>query len=155
MSDSLVRVSRRVEWGAYKLASRERRCRSMLEARAAFHNRGDGISRAYRELRLWPPPQSMLTEFTDRFGLIRKQPDSSTTPRGAIGSGMTELSPSLVPPSRGLRPGPQLRMLLQTTIWTTEPPDSKAGLFPIRSTLIRESLKVSFPLIIDMLKLNG
>ncbi|PHT25873.1 Regulator of rDNA transcription protein 15 [Capsicum baccatum] len=52
---------------------------------------------------------------------------------------MTGLSPSLAPPSRGLGPGPPLRTLLQTTIRTTEPPDSKAGLFPIRSPLLRES----------------
>ncbi|PHT26885.1 hypothetical protein CQW23_33509 [Capsicum baccatum] len=54
---------------------------------------------------------------------------------------MTGLSPSPAPPSRGLGPGPPLRTLLQTTIQTTEPPDSKAGLFPIRSPLLRESLR--------------
>ncbi|PHT24905.1 hypothetical protein CQW23_35437 [Capsicum baccatum] len=53
------------------------------------------------------------------------------------------LSPSPAPPSRGLRPGPPLRTLLQTTIRTTEPPDSKDGLFPIRSSLLRESLSWS------------
>ncbi|PHT25911.1 hypothetical protein CQW23_34470 [Capsicum baccatum] len=52
---------------------------------------------------------------------------------------MTGLSPSPAPPSRGLGPGPPLRTLLQTTIWMTEPPDSKAGLFPNRSPLLRES----------------
>ncbi|PHT25270.1 hypothetical protein CQW23_35096 [Capsicum baccatum] len=46
------------------------------------------------------------------------------------GPGTTGLSPSPAPPSRGLGPGPPLRTLLQTTIRTTEPPDSKAGLFP-------------------------
>ncbi|PHT26115.1 Protein TAR1 [Capsicum baccatum] len=56
------------------------------------------------------------------------------------GPGTTGLSPSPAPPSRGLGPGPPLRTLLQTTIRTTEPPDSKAGLFPIRSPLPRESL---------------
>ncbi|PHT24568.1 hypothetical protein CQW23_35723 [Capsicum baccatum] len=71
------------------------------------------------------------------------------------GPGTTGLSPSPVPPSRGLAPGPPLRARLQTTIRTMEPPDSKAGLFPIRSPLLRESLKVSFPPLIDMLKLNG
>ncbi|PHT27918.1 hypothetical protein CQW23_32490 [Capsicum baccatum] len=50
------------------------------------------------------------------------------------------LSPSPAPPSRGLGPGPPLRTLLPTTIQRTEPPDSKAGLFPIRSPLLRESL---------------
>ncbi|PHT26615.1 hypothetical protein CQW23_33771 [Capsicum baccatum] len=43
--------------------------------------------------------------------------------------------------SRGLGPGPPLRTLLQTTIRTTEPPDSKAGLFPIRSPLLRECFR--------------
>ncbi|KAF3633757.1 hypothetical protein FXO38_25404 [Capsicum annuum] len=56
------------------------------------------------------------------------------------GSGTTGLSPSLAPPSRGLRPDPPLRTLLQTTTQTTELPDSKAGLFPVRSLLLRESL---------------
>ncbi|PHT25783.1 Protein TAR1 [Capsicum baccatum] len=56
------------------------------------------------------------------------------------GPGTTGLSPSPAPPSRGLGPGPPLRTLLQTTIRTTEPPDSKAGLFPIRSPLLRESM---------------
>ncbi|PHT61001.1 Protein TAR1 [Capsicum annuum] len=57
------------------------------------------------------------------------------------GSGTTGLSPSLAPPSRGLRPDPPLRTLLQTTTQTTELPDSKAGLFPVRSLLLRESLQ--------------
>ncbi|KAK9278179.1 hypothetical protein L1049_027739 [Liquidambar formosana] len=56
------------------------------------------------------------------------------------GPGMTGLSPSPAPPSRGLGPGPPLRMLLQTTIRATGPPDSQARLFPVRSPLLRESL---------------
>ncbi|PHT26617.1 Regulator of rDNA transcription protein 15 [Capsicum baccatum] len=56
------------------------------------------------------------------------------------GPGTTGLSPSPAPPSRGLGPGLPLRTLHQTIIQTTEPPDSKAGLFPIRSPLLRESL---------------
>ncbi|PHT28907.1 Protein TAR1 [Capsicum baccatum] len=46
------------------------------------------------------------------------------------GLGTTGLSPSPAPPSRGLGPGLPLRTLLHTTIRTTEPPDSKAWLFP-------------------------
>ncbi|KAK7383723.1 hypothetical protein VNO78_29405 [Psophocarpus tetragonolobus] len=46
------------------------------------------------------------------------------------GPGTTGLSPSLAPPSRGLRPGPPLRTLLQTTIRTPEATDSHGGLFP-------------------------
>ncbi|PHT25072.1 hypothetical protein CQW23_35282 [Capsicum baccatum] len=40
----------------------------------------------------------------------------------------------------GLGPGLPLTMALQTTIRTMEPPDSKAGLFPVHSPLLRESL---------------
>ncbi|KAK4721552.1 hypothetical protein R3W88_011785 [Solanum pinnatisectum] len=56
------------------------------------------------------------------------------------GPGTTGLSPSLAPPSRGLGPGPPLRTLLHTTIQKTLPHDSKAGLFPVLSSLLRESL---------------
>lgn len=56
------------------------------------------------------------------------------------GLGTTGLSPSLAPLSRGLEPSPPLRTLLQTTIQTTKSPNSQAGLFPVRSPLLRESL---------------
>ncbi|THU42862.1 hypothetical protein C4D60_Mb00t00540 [Musa balbisiana] len=46
------------------------------------------------------------------------------------GPSRTGLSPSPAPLSRGLGPGPSLRTLLQTTIRTTQPPDSQAGLIP-------------------------
>ncbi|CAL9142103.1 unnamed protein product [Musa hybrid cultivar] len=55
------------------------------------------------------------------------------------GPSRTGLSPSPAPLSRGLGPGPSLRTLLQTTIQTTQPPDSQAGLIPVRSPLLRES----------------
>ncbi|CAN7111046.1 unnamed protein product, partial [Brassica rapa subsp. narinosa] len=71
------------------------------------------------------------------------------------GLGTTGLSPSLVPLSRELGPGPSLRTLLQTTIRTPKTSDFQAGLFPVRSPLLRESLLVSFPLLLDMLKLSG
>ncbi|CAN6967494.1 unnamed protein product, partial [Brassica rapa subsp. trilocularis] len=71
------------------------------------------------------------------------------------GPGTTGLSPSLAPLSRELGPGPSLRTLLQTTIRTPKTFDFQAGLFPVRSPLLRESLLVSFPPLIDMLKLSG
>lgn len=71
------------------------------------------------------------------------------------GPDTTGLSPSLAPPSRELGPGPSLRTLLQTTIRTPRALDSHAGLFPVRSPLLGESLLVSFPPLIDMLKLSG
>ncbi|KAK8586367.1 hypothetical protein V6N13_009960 [Hibiscus sabdariffa] len=56
------------------------------------------------------------------------------------GPGMTGLSPSPAPLSRGLGPGPPLRTLLQTTIRTPRATDFQAGLFPVRSPLLTESL---------------
>ncbi|CAN6989921.1 unnamed protein product, partial [Brassica rapa subsp. trilocularis] len=71
------------------------------------------------------------------------------------GPGTTGLSPSQAPLSRELGPGPSLRTLLQTTIRTPKTSNFQAGLFPVRSPLLRESLLVSFPPLIDMLKLSG
>ncbi|CAL0302116.1 unnamed protein product [Lupinus luteus] len=71
------------------------------------------------------------------------------------GLGTMGLSPSPAPPSRGLGPGPPLRTLLQTTIRTPRATNSHGGLFPVRSPLLRESLLVFFPPLIDMLKLSG
>ncbi|CAN6871600.1 unnamed protein product, partial [Brassica oleracea var. botrytis] len=71
------------------------------------------------------------------------------------GPGTTGLSPSLAPFSRELGPGSSLRTLLQTTIRTPKTSDFQAGLFLVRSPLLRESLLVSFPPLIDMLKLSG
>ncbi|KAK8634845.1 hypothetical protein V6N13_022725 [Hibiscus sabdariffa] len=59
------------------------------------------------------------------------------------GPGTTGLSPSPAPLSRGLGPSPPLRTLLQTTIRMPRATDSQAGLFPVRSPLLREYLHVS------------
>ncbi|PHT28706.1 hypothetical protein CQW23_31685 [Capsicum baccatum] len=45
------------------------------------------------------------------------------------------------PGTMGLGPGPPLRTLLQNTIRTMEPPDSKAGLFPVRSPLLSRDIR--------------
>ncbi|KAI3485362.1 hypothetical protein L1887_51381 [Cichorium endivia] len=72
---------------------------------------------------------------------IPKQPDSQDSASWCDRvTGTTGLSPSLAPPSRGLGPGPPLRTLLQTTIRTARPSDFQAGLIPVRSPLLRESL---------------
>nr|XP_027188648.1 uncharacterized protein LOC101513994 [Cicer arietinum] len=57
------------------------------------------------------------------------------------GPSTTGLSPSPAPPSRGLGPGPPLRTLPQTTIRTPKATDSHGGLTPVRSPLLRESLR--------------
>ncbi|CAN6968061.1 unnamed protein product, partial [Brassica oleracea var. botrytis] len=100
---------------------------------------------------------------TGRMGSPQADALSTQMPRHAVrrrlvvrqGPGTTGLSPSLAPLSRELGPGPSLRTLLQTTIRTPKTSDFQAGLFPVRSPLLRESLLVSFPPLIDMLKLSG
>lgn len=219
MSDSLVRVSRRVEWGARRPAPGARRCRSTHEARAVpprskrrrlrghFYSPGfgrrpnprwstprvdrrTGCRRSTSDRGASPAPirfppdnfKHSLTLFSKSFSsfprgtclLSVSRPylalDGIYRPIGAAfpnnptrrqrlvvrqGPSTTGLSPSPVPHSRGLVLGPPLRTLLQATIRTTEPPDSKLGLFPVRSPLLGESLLVSFPPLIDMLKLSG
>ncbi|OIV90320.1 hypothetical protein TanjilG_14718 [Lupinus angustifolius] len=71
------------------------------------------------------------------------------------GLGTTGLSPSPTPPSRGLGLSPPLRTLLHTTIQTSRATDSHGWIFPVRSPLLRESLLVSLPPLIDILKLSG
>ncbi|KAG6541051.1 hypothetical protein Mapa_017630, partial [Marchantia paleacea] len=67
----------------------------------------------------------------------------------------TGFSPSPTPLSRGLGPSPQQRTLLQTTTRAAKRRDFQAGLLPVRSPLLGESLLVSFPPLSDMLKLSG
>ncbi|CAL0335506.1 unnamed protein product [Lupinus luteus] len=219
MSDSLVRVSRRAEWGARRPTPGARRCRSTPRRRALPTTIAMMTSpRACRQPGLGPPSQfasvhapsrladrlspfhirprhiagphplpsrqfqalfdslfKVLFIFPSRYlfaiglspvfslgrnlppdwGCIPKQPDSPTAPRGATGSGHDGALTLSGAPSRGLGPGPPLRTLLQTTIRTPRATDSHGGLFPVRSPLLRESLLVSFPPLIDMLKLSG
>ena len=201
MSDSLVRVSRRAEWGARRPTPGARRCRSAplrralpttIERTTLPASRGS----AALPIRVGPRPEpiggpAFGRSTSDRGASpapIRFPPDNfkhsltlfsksfSSFPRGTCslsvsrqylaldgiyrplraafpnnptrrqrlvvrqGPGTTGLSPSLAPLSRGLGPGPPQRTLLQTTIRTAKPPDSKAGLFPVRSPLLGESL---------------
>ena len=69
----------------------------------------------------------------------------------------TGLSPSLAPCSNGLIRGDNTEPTSQN--YNSGPnlidPDSKFGLFPVHSPLLRESLLFSFPPLINMLKLSG
>ncbi|CAL9196500.1 unnamed protein product, partial [Musa hybrid cultivar] len=112
MSDSLVRVSRRVGWGAHWPMPRSR-VYPAGHADGARHvlDRIDALDGIYRPIGVAFPNNP-----TRRQRLVVRQ-----------GSSRTGLSPSPAPLSRGLGPGPSLRTLLQTTIQTTQPPDSQAG----------------------------
>jgi hypothetical protein len=57
--------------------------------------------------------------------------------------------------SKELRPEPTPKHPLQITTRTLKEPDFKFELLPLHSPLLRQSLLVSFPPLIDMLKFSG
>ena len=61
----------------------------------------------------------------------------------------------MTPRSKGLRPAPRPKHPLQITTRTLKEPDFKFELLPLHSPLLRQSLLVSFPPLIDMLKFSG
>lgn len=67
----------------------------------------------------------------------------------------TGFSPSMTPCSKGLRPAPRPKHPLQITTRGLKGPDFKFELLPLHSPLLRQSLLVSFPPLIDMLKFSG
>src|SRR6201999_849737 len=67
----------------------------------------------------------------------------------------TGFSPSMTSCSKELRPEPHPKHLLQITTRTLKEPDFKFELLPLHSPLLRQSLLVSFPPLIDMLKFSG
>ena len=67
----------------------------------------------------------------------------------------TGFSPSMTPCSNGLRPRSHPKHSLQITTRTPTGPDFKFELLPLHSPLLRQSLLVSFPPLIDMLKFSG
>ena len=67
----------------------------------------------------------------------------------------TGFSPSMTSRSRALRWGPLPKHPLQITMRTPKEPAFKFELLPLHSPLLRQSLLVSFPPLIDMLKFSG
>ena len=67
----------------------------------------------------------------------------------------TGFSPSMTSCSKELRPAPHPKHPLQITTRTAGRPDFKFELLPLHSPLLRQSLLVSFPPLIDMLKFSG
>ena len=67
----------------------------------------------------------------------------------------TGFSPSMTSCSKELRTAPIPKLPLQITIRTPKTPDFKFELLPLHSQLLRQSLLVSFPPLIDMLKFSG
>ena len=67
----------------------------------------------------------------------------------------TGFSPSMTSCSKELRPEPTPKHPLQITTRALKEPDFKFELLPLHSPLLRQSLLVSFPPLIDMLKFSG
>ena len=74
---------------------------------------------------------------------------------GLVHRSHTGFSPSMTPCSKGLRPAPRPKHPLQITTRGLKGPDFKFELLPLHSPLLRQSLLVSFPPLIDMLKFSG
>lgn len=87
---------------------------------------------------------------------IPKQLDSSKELHtGADTPSHTGFSPSMTARSRALRWGPLPKHPLQITMRTPKEPAFKFELLPLHSPLLGQSLLVSFPPLIDMLKFSG
>ncbi|KAJ5451767.1 hypothetical protein N7530_013001 [Penicillium desertorum] len=74
---------------------------------------------------------------------------------GADTPSHTGFSPSMTSRSRALRWGPLPKHPLQTPMRTPKEPAFKFELLPLHSPLLGQSLLVSFPPLIDMLKFSG
>ena len=89
------------------------------------------------------------------WGCIPKQPDSLTAPRDTTGSrhdGAFTLSGA---PFQGTWARSAADDASPDYNSDASAPDFQTGLFPVRSPLLGESLLVSLPPLIDMLKLSG
>jgi hypothetical protein len=74
---------------------------------------------------------------------------------GAGHQSHTGFSPSMTSCSKEPRPAPRPRHPLQITTRAPRGPAFKFELLPLHSPLLRQSLLVSFPPLIDMLKFSG
>ncbi|KAJ5597179.1 hypothetical protein N7510_011883 [Penicillium lagena] len=98
----------------------------------------------------------VLFIFRSLYFCIPKQLDSSKELHtGADTPSHTGFSPSMTARSRALRRGPLPKHPLQITMRTPKEPAFKFELLPLHSPLLGQSLLVSFPPLIDMLKFSG
>ncbi|KAJ5720213.1 hypothetical protein N7483_008147 [Penicillium malachiteum] len=98
----------------------------------------------------------VLFIFRSLYFCIPKQLDSSKELHMGAGTpSHTGFSPSMTARSRALRWGPLPKHPLQITMRTPKEPAFKFELLPLHSPLLGQSLLVSFPPLIDMLKFSG
>ena len=103
---------------------------------------------------LWPV-FSLRWNLPPILSCIPKQLDSSKEQHMAWSRGRTGFSPSMTSRSRGLGPASSPKHPLQITTQAPRGPDFKFEQLPLHSPLLRQSLLVSFPPLIDMLKFSG
>ncbi|KAM7364853.1 hypothetical protein PAMP_025031 [Pampus punctatissimus] len=105
------------------------------------------------------PVFSLRWSLPPALGCIPKQPDSEKTgPRRDGGRYRPPHRPRAEPRSEGLRPPSDTGQAVFCTPHFPRPPVGRgfgAGLFPLRSPLLRESWLVSFPPLSNMLKFSG
>lgn len=105
------------------------------------------------------PVFSLRWSLPPALGCIPKQPDSEKTgPRSRRGPLPASHRPRAEPRSEGLRPPRDAGQAVFRTPHFPRPPVGRgfgAGLFPLRSPLLRESWLVSFPPLSNMLKFSG
>ena len=103
---------------------------------------------------LWPI-FSFRRDIPPILSSIPKLLDSSKELYRGSAASQTGLSPSVASRSRALRWGPLPKHPLQITMRTPKEPAFKFELLPLHSPLLGQSLLVSFPPLIDMLKFSG
>ena len=101
---------------------------------------------------LWPI-FSFRRNLPPALSSIPKLLDSSKELHTGLASVHTGLSPSMAPRSRGLGWGRTRSFLCKLQLGPR--PDFKFELLPLHSPLLGQSLLVSFPPLIDMLKFSG
>src|SRR3954471_17401392 len=103
---------------------------------------------------LWPV-FSFRRNLPPALSSIPKLLDSSKVLYRGATSNRTGLSPSMAPRSRGLRRRLAKSILYRLQLGPRRGPDFKSELLPLHSPLLGQSLLVSFPPLIDMLKFSG
>ena len=103
---------------------------------------------------LWPV-FSFRRHLPPVLSSIPKLLDSSKEPHTGWASDRTGLSPSAAPRSRGLGRRRARGVLCKLQLGPPGGPDFKFELLPLHSPLLGQSLLVSFPPLIDMLKFSG
>ena len=119
----------------------------------------------FKALFIFPSQYLFAIGFSSIFSLRRSlSPDWSFNPKKLdslhgidrwILSPNTGFSPSLIPSSKGIMRSNRLAMTCLRLQFAAQCRDLNFGLLPVHSPLLGQSLLISFPPLIDMLKFSG